>query len=344
MLFDPRPKSRREELFDRREELEALHANKDVPITIITGIRRIGKTSLLNVFLSEVEAPSVILDLRDLKSNYGIRDLYELLSKALSSKLDKLIDLLKGISSIKVVGTEVQIRWRGRGSLTLSSLFDHLDKRRIIIAFDEAQKLRGPRSREVLEAIAHAYDYDRNVTFVFTGSEAGLLYGFLGIDDPSSPLYGRYCFRLTLERFSKDLSAEFLRQGFKEIGLDVSPSVIEEAVEAFDGIPGWLTFFGNEYAKGARDLETVKEMAIETALRELKNIVKERGRRMALALKGIAEGADTWSRLKRYVEEREGMTISSSILFNVVKSLEDLSIVKSYKFLDPIYEEAAKRL
>ena len=344
MLFDPRPKSKREELFDRREELEALHANKDVPITIITGIRRIGKTSLLNVFLSEVEAPSVILDLRDLKSNYGIRDLYELLSKALSSKLDKLIDLLKGISSIKVVGTEVQIRWRGRGSLTLSSLFDHLDKRRIIIAFDEAQKLRGPRSREVLEAIAHAYDYDRNVTFVFTGSEAGLLYGFLGIDDPSSPLYGRYCFRLTLERFSKDLSAEFLRQGFKEIGLDVSPSVIEEAVEAFDGIPGWLTFFGNEYAKGARDLETVKEMAIETALRELKNIVKERGRRMALALKGIAEGADTWSRLKRYVEEREGMTISSSILFNVVKSLEDLSIVKSYKFLDPIYEEAAKRL
>jgi len=344
MLFDPRPKSRREELFDRREELEALHANEDVPITIITGIRRIGKTSLLNVFLSEVEAPSIILDLRDLKNNYGIRDLYELLSRALSSRLDKLIDLLKSISSIKVVDAEVQIRWRGRGSLTLSSLFDHLNRRRIIIAFDEAQKLRGPRSREVLEAVAHAYDYDRNVTFVFTGSEAGLLYGFLGIDDPSSPLYGRYCFRLTLERFSKDLSAEFLKQGFKEVGLDVGLGVIEEAVEAFDGIPGWLTFFGNEYAKGARDLETVKEMAIETALRELKNIVKERGKRMALALKGIAEGANTWSKLKRYVEEREGTTISSSVLFNVVKSLEDLSIVKSYKFLDPIYEEAAKRL
>jgi len=344
MLFDPRPKSRREELFDRREELEVLHANRDVPITIITGIRRIGKTSLLNVFLSELEVPSIVLDLRDLKSNYGVRDLYELLSRALSPRLHKLIELLRGISSIKIIGTEVQIRWRGRGSLTLSTLFDHLNKRRVVIAFDEAQKLRGPRSREVLEAVAHAYDYDENVTFVFTGSEAGLLYGFLGIDDPSSPLYGRYCLRLTLERFSKDVSAEFLRQGFKEVGLDVGSSVIEEAVEAFDGIPGWLTFFGNEYARGARDLKVVKEMAVELALRELKNIVKERGKRMVLALKGIAEGADTWSKLKRFVEEREGTTISSSVLFNVVKSLEDLSIVKSYKFLDPIYEEAAKKL
>lgn len=344
MLFDPRPKSKREELFNRREELEALHANRDVPITIITGIRRIGKTSLLNVFLSEVEAPSVILDLRDLKSNYSIRDLYELLSRALSSRLDKLIDLLKSISSIKVVGTEVQIKWRGRGSLTLSTLFDHLDKRRVIIAFDEAQKLRGPRSREVLEAVAHAYDYDKNVTFMFTGSEAGLLYGFLGIDNPASPLYGRYCFRLTLERFNRDLSAEFLVQGFKEVGLDVGSGVIEEAVETFDGIPGWLTFFGNEYVRGVRDLKVVKDMAVEMALRELENIIKERGKRMALALKGIAEGANTWSKLKKYLEEKEGVTISSSVLFNVVKSLEDLSIVKDYKFLDPIYEEAAKRL
>ena len=335
---------RREELFNRREELEALHANKDVPITIITGIRRIGKTSLLNVFLSELEVPGIVVDLRDLKSNYGIRDLYELLSRALSSRLDKLIYLLKSISSIKVVGTEVQIRWRGRGSLTLSTLFDHLNRRRIVIAFDEAQKLRGPRSREVLEAVAHAYDYDENVTFAFTGSEAGLLCGFLGIDDPSSPLYGRYCFRLTLERFGKDLSAEFLKQGFKEVGLDVDPAVIEEAVEAFDGIPGWLTIFGNEYARGVRDFETIKKMAIDMALRELKNIVKERGKRLALALKGIAEGADTWGKLKRFIEEREGTTISSSVLFNVVKSLEDLSIIEGYKFLDPIYEEAAKKL
>jgi len=61
MLFDPRPKSRREGQFNRREELEVLHANRDAPITIIIGIRRIDKTSLLNVFLSELEFPSIVL-------------------------------------------------------------------------------------------------------------------------------------------------------------------------------------------------------------------------------------------------------------------------------------------
>jgi len=39
------------------------------------------------------------------------------------------------------------------GSLTLSTLFDYLNKRRVVIAFDEAQRLRGLRSREVLELI-----------------------------------------------------------------------------------------------------------------------------------------------------------------------------------------------
>jgi len=55
------------------------------------------------------------------------------------------------------------------------------------------------------------------VTFVLAGSEVGLLYGFLGIDGPFSPLHRRYCFRLTLEKLGKDLSTEFLRQGLKEV-------------------------------------------------------------------------------------------------------------------------------
>jgi len=343
-LFDPRPKTSRSELFGRAYELALLHNNIDSPITIISGIRRIGKTSLLSVFLNEVDIPSVLIDLRDLRTNYGLRDLYYLLSKAFSSRLDKLYDVLKSISGVSIKGVEVEIKWRGRGSLTLSSLFDVLNRKRIIVAFDEAQKLRGPRSQEFLNALAHAYDYDRNVTFILTGSEVGLLYGFLGIDNHSSPLYGRYCFNLRLERFDKDTSLEFLRAGFKELGIDVKMEVLETAIEEFDGIPGWLTFFGNEYARGNKDIVRIKERAIGVALGELQNIVKERGKRYALVLKGIAEGITTWSSLKRYVEEKEGIIVSSSVLYNIVKNLEDMSIIYNYQFLDPIYREASLRI
>ncbi|MBC7092259.1 MAG: ATP-binding protein [Nitrososphaeria archaeon] len=95
------------------------------------------------------------------------------------------------MTAIRVAGNEIEIKWKGKGALSLTSLFDHLNRRRIIIAFDEAQKLRGPRSNEILNAIAHSYDYNKNVTFIFTGSEVGLLYDFLKISDASSPLYGR---------------------------------------------------------------------------------------------------------------------------------------------------------
>ncbi|MEM2005402.1 MAG: ATP-binding protein [Zestosphaera sp.] len=344
MLFDPRPKTNRGELFGRDRELESLHANVDVPITIITGVRRVGKTSLLSVFLNEVSIPSIMVDLRGLRTNYGLRDLYSLLSRAFSSRFEKLYDVLRSISGVRINGIEVEIRWRGRGSLTLSSLFDALNRKRVIVAFDEAQKLRGPRSQEFLNALAHAYDYDRNVTFILTGSEVGLLYGFLGIDRSDSSLYGRYCLNLGLERFDESASLEFLRAGFKELGMYVESEVLEMAVEEFDGIPGWLTLFGNEYSRGNKNISRIKELAIDIAIGELQNIVKERGRRYALVLRGIAEGRATWNGLRRYVEEKEGTTISSSILYNVVKNLEDMSIVHNYRFLDPIYREAALRI
>jgi hypothetical protein len=36
--------------------------------------------------------------------------------------------------------------------------------------------------------------------------------------------------------------------------------------------------------------------------------------------------------------------VSSSVLDNVLRTLERLSIVKGYEFLDPVYREAARRL
>lgn len=344
MLFDPRPKVKREDLFGRDRELKMLSDNINLPIILITGIRRIGKSSILSVFLNEVNIPSVVLDLRNLRSNYGLRDLYYVLSKALSSNMDKFMDVLKSLSSIKILGNEIEIRWKGRDALTLSSLFDSFNKRRVIVAIDEAQKLRGPRAEEVLNAIAHAYDYDRNITFILTGSEVGLLYDFLRLDDTNSPLYGRYCYRLEVNRFEESVAKEFLRRGFNEFNVSVSEKELEDALNFFDGIPGWLTFFGNEYVRGNRRLELIKSMAVELALSEMKSIVKERSRRYALVLKAIAEDMNSWSRIKRYVEEKEGTTISSSILSNIINSLEDMSIIKDYKFLDPVYREAALRL
>ncbi len=53
MLFDPKPKERREDLFDRDEELRRLRLGLSYPVTLLLGIRRSGKSSLIKVLMNE---------------------------------------------------------------------------------------------------------------------------------------------------------------------------------------------------------------------------------------------------------------------------------------------------
>lgn len=50
MLFNPRPKERLEELFDREKELKLLERAVSTPVTLLLSVRRVGKTSLLKAF------------------------------------------------------------------------------------------------------------------------------------------------------------------------------------------------------------------------------------------------------------------------------------------------------
>ncbi|WP_338602429.1 ATP-binding protein [Sulfolobus tengchongensis] len=350
MLFDERPKMKREELFDREKELNELLSNLHRPLILLTGVRRIGKTSLLLVALNESKIPYILIDARKLKENYGFKDLYYLLSTSLSSSLDRLGEVLKKIKGVNILGMSVELSWKGRNYISLADLFDHLNEKRVIIAIDEAQRLRGPLSKEIRDAIAHAYDYDRNLTFILTGSEIGLLYDFLGIEDQTSPLYGRYYYELNLNRFSRSESEGFLEKGFEEYNVKVEKNIIDDIVNFLDGIPGWLTLAGN-YLVSGKSLEDVKKISIEIALNEIFNLLESKrkvseivSRRYRYVLKCISEGKNTWSKLFECVSEKEGTAISSNTLSNVLHQLEGMSIIQNYEFLDPVYKEACKRL
>jgi len=57
MLFDPRPKTSKNDLYDFDREFEKLVKNIGKPMNIVSGLRRTGKTSLVLTAISESDTP-----------------------------------------------------------------------------------------------------------------------------------------------------------------------------------------------------------------------------------------------------------------------------------------------
>jgi len=361
MLFDPRPKERRSELYDRHKELELLSrlVKTGSPIILIVGIRRIGKTSLLKTFLNESSKPYIFIDARKLSEfGYSKAGFYTMLSEEftkLRNKFSSIVQYLK-IRGVRISGFGIEFDWSSK-ELSVSSILERMNDfaerngTTFLFAIDEAQLLRFMRGKgkiDFRQIIAYSYDNLSNVKFLLSGSEIGLLHEFLGIEDPKSPLYGRVHDIVTLERFSREESKEFLRIGFKELGISVSEDILERVVDVLDGIPGWLSYFGYEYAK-VRDpkiLDQILDNAVNIALDEIKKL-ENLSSLYILVLRAVAMGFNRWSNIKRAVEAWLGRPISNQSLARILKNLEKMSILKSddgYDFLDPVIKEASRRI
>ena len=358
MLFDIKPKERREDLFGREDELKKfLKAIRSEPITLLTGIRRIGKTSLLKVCLNELDL-YLYFDLRKLEfEGFSKPNFYNLLSDSMSDLLpkEKIKNYLKSIEGLSIFGN--QIRFNFQKAPSMIKIFQSLDDwagnkgERIVLAFDEAQLLRYYKGKLDFESLfAYIYDNLHSTSIVLTGSEVGLLFHYLQIDNPESPLYGRSLEVVTLKPFEKRKSEEFLISGFRENKVSPGEYFIKKVVERMDGIVGWLTLLGYRSIKdGIRDetIDLTLEEASKLAEKELKSL-RESSEYYFLALRAISMENRTWSGIKRAIEAWKGIPVTNAQITRTLRNLEAMGILekadRKYRFLDPITEWAVKRL
>ncbi|BCS92219.1 hypothetical protein [Metallosphaera javensis (ex Sakai et al. 2022)] len=61
--------------------------------------------------------------------------------------------------------------------------------------------------------------------------------------EKEEPFY-QFFFPLYVKQFNQEISAKFLKQGFKDEGKEYEEEAIIEAVKELDGIPAWLNYFG----------------------------------------------------------------------------------------------------
>ncbi len=319
MLFDLRPKERREDLFDREKELEELHRLTRSEWVVILGRRMTGKTSLMKTFLREVGGVYVNL--------MGVR--------SISGFVEALV------RAIKVWGVRLELDLKlVRASWTrlAEDVFSRLEGK--VVGLDEVQELPANYMLKLLKRVWDSY----RVTLVMTGSMMGVLARLLE-PDTSSPLFGRTPAVIRLEPFTRNLALEFLETGFRQLGYKPNSRELEEAVDLLDGYPGWLAYYGNfrcirGYSHRAA-LDAVVEEGSKVMAEELERFLSHiRNRRLYLDI--LRRLPATWSEL------RSELGVNPKVLSEALKRLERAMLITRrgslYLVPDPLLRAAVTRI
>ena len=215
-----------------------------------------------------------------------------------------------------------------------------------MLAIDEAQELRALPQFRVSYLLAHVYDYMENIVVCLTGSQVGLIYDFLRLDDPKSPLYGRPIFEVKLGTLNKEESIDFLNKGFKQAVVKIDETRIEECAEKLGGIIGWLTYYGWYASHKRPSLEKALDNASKLVMKEIHAFIStsRSPRRYKVILEILAMMPLSWSKIKRGLETSEGVEIDGSSFTDLINAMVKMGFVEKqnglYRIADPVLQYA----
>jgi len=321
-LFDPYPKANREDFFDNEEiinEVEKLIEGKFWPLLI--GPKRTGKTSILKIVNKEING--IYVDASGVKS---LKELGELIVNSPQLKVE--IDL-------KIIKVEIQKKpVKGIQSL-LNKLGD------AVILIDEVQNIVTPW---FISLLSTTYN-NSQVRFAFTGSMIGLSKTLTGEGKGKkvgSSFKGRPIVEIEVKPFSEKQSMEFLKAGSMLCGIDIKDEEINDAIKAYRGIQGWLTYYGNFRSLGYSH-EKAKELVLDIA----KNVIKEELKQLSETQRQIVKALSLveeigWTDLKKLTEGLSKTKIEDTVFNNALKKLVDARLVRKeenkYAIIDPLCE------
>jgi AAA+ ATPase superfamily predicted ATPase len=283
--------------------------------------------------------------------------MYKLISRSFSEFIkkfgglkDQFTKFLSRLRGVSIAGIEVNFSWSPRERPLLTEILDMLNDfaervvERLVVVFDEMQSVRGSIGFVLQNALAHSYDFNKNICIVLAGSEMGILYNIL--QNPGNPLYGRAYVEVRTRKLSYSEAVDFLSKGFAEVGIAISREEIEDVVRELDGIIGWLTYYGYLRSRGLGDLEYIVREAVVLAKKELESFLATRvSNRYRVVLKLLAKGVKEWGKFKDELEKIEKRSVSDRVLHDILRELRRHSIVdENNEFTDPIYRKASLEL
>ncbi len=357
MYFDPQPKTKKEDLFGLNFTLQQLVQHlqdQSTRLVIIKGLRRTGKTSLLNVALQESKLQYVKIDVRDAPF-YQRQEFFRFLVERIREQLgesfwDKVVRAISGVElTYDRFSVSITLSREENFMLFFRALNQQLEKqkRQFLFALDEAQLLKEIKFDYILASI---FDNYSQIKLVLTGSEVGLLDAFLGKEDYSAPLYGRAYAKVELPRMREEEVMQFLTLGFQQLNRKISLEEMKEVVGIFDGITGWATHYGWLRSKNnshEQAINEVKEQGIKITRNELLSFLQKRKAKdkYGAVLQALARRNNAWGAIKNYLLQKS-MKITHHQLTFYLQELQDYGFVekteRGYFLSDPLLMGAVK--
>ncbi|AAT43516.1 AAA family ATPase [Picrophilus oshimae] len=261
------------ELYDRKDEIsDILKSYKTRQPLAVTGYRRMGKSSILNAARSILEKNDVLVVKFNIEGITSVNDYSSRLLNALIDSISKRYRLKYYREEIKrkinlFLGGIEQIGIRfDNFEFILKRYNDYLDNRlkaseiieniidmpekfaedlgtKMVLMIDEFQYIRMLKEPfpEILRTMRSRFNEHKNVNYIISGSETGILDEMLNNHD--EPFYAFFK-NIEIGPFNHDQSIDFLSAGFKDMNLTCDIETLEKIYIITGGIPAWLNLAG----------------------------------------------------------------------------------------------------
>lgn len=352
MYFDITPKTKRTDLFGIKDICDEVEASiRDHRMIVIKGLRRTGKTSIMNIVHNELKYQKLFVDAREIEK--GRSATYEYFGKLFYEFIRNRSTIEKAKSYFEGLDVYVKLNFKKKKALpelvkTINSMMEK-EGDYFCLFIDEVQLLK-PYGFD--DFLAFVFDHLKRIKIILAGSEVGVLDHFLG-SESSGALYGRPKKEIQLRRFRREESLSFLKKGFTQLDIKISDEEIEKTVDKLDGVAGWLTFYGfyRKELSHQKALSKTLEESSKIVAAELKRFFEVRPsavERYKLALLGLSQSDLSWVEIKNFIIIKSGSDIPDNRLSNLINQLKEYGFIEEkegkYTLGDPIIKEALERI
>jgi len=297
---------------------------EDGDFAAILGPRRVGKTSVINVFLNKYGSKYKYL-YYDLAFGMGREAISYTELTPVSTNISENELEYSATLSLGLVKMDIRPRGIVEFQNAFLNLLRHLNSKgkKTIVIFDEAQVLPRFTPLNMLGMLQTISDGFENVTVVLSGSMPGLLERIIN-PTGEKPFFARYVERINIPRWDVEESVEYLKRGLP----NSSEEELSEAAKELSNVPGFLAYYGKLRTKG-RSHEEALSMTVDYAIKlwkeDLRNFIKiYKSPAYIVALKTVAKGPSYGITTEEIVNEvTSTLEISERRAKEVLKNLVD---------------------